>query len=186
MKRDSIFYKLFAQSPTLLFELIADSPENAASYRFDSIAIKEPRFEIDGVFLPPTDSAGTVYFCEVQFQKDEQLYERILSEVALYFYQNRSQFSDWQVVVIYPSRKTEQTDLHPHRSFLNGPQVHRVYLDELSNIRQLPLRVSLMALTTLKENQTIEEARYLSNRASQELPAEESRGISAIRWSLEL
>lgn len=26
-------------------------PENADSYRFDSVAVKEPKFEIDGVFL---------------------------------------------------------------------------------------------------------------------------------------
>jgi len=28
---------------------------------------KEPKFEIDGVFLPPEGEVGTVYFCEVQF-----------------------------------------------------------------------------------------------------------------------
>ncbi len=53
MRRDSIFYKLFQQSPTLLFQLIATPPSNADAYRFDSVAVKEPRFEIDGVFLPP-------------------------------------------------------------------------------------------------------------------------------------
>ncbi|MGB3570580.1 MAG: hypothetical protein WBA01_00970 [Phormidesmis sp.] len=46
MKRDSIFYKLFRQSPMLLFELVS----------------------------------------------------------RLYFYRNCEQFSDWQVVVIYPVR----------------------------------------------------------------------------------
>ncbi|HEY9649002.1 MAG TPA: DUF2887 domain-containing protein, partial [Chroococcidiopsis sp.] len=59
MKRDSIFYRLFQQSPSLLFELLETPPANAADYRFDSVAVKEPKFEIDGVFLPPeTDSAG--------------------------------------------------------------------------------------------------------------------------------
>lgn len=68
MRRDSIFYKIFQQYPALLFELLANSPENASQYRFDSVSIKEPRFEIDGVFLPPeNENAGTVYFCEVQF-----------------------------------------------------------------------------------------------------------------------
>ena len=75
MQRDSIFYKLFQQSPTLLFEILTNSPINAENYRFDSVAVKEPKFEIDGVFLPPeNEAAGIVYFCEVQFQKDEQLY----------------------------------------------------------------------------------------------------------------
>jgi predicted transposase YdaD len=31
-------------------------PEDAARYRFDSVAVKEPKFEIDGVFLPPDHS----------------------------------------------------------------------------------------------------------------------------------
>ncbi|MHC5727765.1 MAG: DUF2887 domain-containing protein, partial [Nostoc sp.] len=41
MRRDSIFYKLFQQSPTLLFELLTNPPTNAESYRFDSVAVKE-------------------------------------------------------------------------------------------------------------------------------------------------
>ncbi|BBD68330.1 hypothetical protein NIES4072_43580 [Nostoc commune NIES-4072] len=111
MRRDSIFYKLFQQSPTLLFELVANPPNNADSYRFDSVAVKEPKFEIDGVFLPPeSDGAGVVYFCEVQFQKDEQLYERVWAESSLYFYRNRARFSDWQAVIIYPSRSIEQSE----------------------------------------------------------------------------
>lgn len=170
MRRDSIFYKLFGQSPTLLFELLANSPENAANYRFDSVTVKEPRFEIDGVFLPPeSDGAGIVYFCEVQFQKDEQLYERLFGESFLYFYRNRSRYCDWQAVIIYPSRSIEQSDFYPYRALLNSNQVHRVYLDELGNIRALPLGIALMVLTTVKETQAPEEARYLLSRVPQEV-----------------
>ena len=105
MRRDSIFYQLFQQSPTLLFELLINPPPNAGSYRFDSVAVKEPKFEIDGVFLPPENEPnGVVYFCEVQFQKDEQLYERLFAEYSLYFYRNRDRFSDWQAVIIYSGR----------------------------------------------------------------------------------
>lgn len=139
MRRDSIFYKLFQQSPSLVFELLPDPPANAQTYRFDSVAVKEPRFEIDGVFLPPEGEAGIVYFCEVQFQKDKLLYERVFAESALYFYRNRDRFMDWQVVIIYQSRSTEQDDIYPHRGLLNSEQVHRVYLNELGEIRQLPL-----------------------------------------------
>ena len=64
MRRDSIFYKLFQQSTNLLFQLLETPPMNADAYRFDSVAIKEPKFEIDGVFLPPENAgAGVVYFC---------------------------------------------------------------------------------------------------------------------------
>ncbi len=120
MRRDSLFYKLFQLSPTLLFDLLATPPANASAYRFDSVAVKEPKFEIDGVFLPPdSDNAGIIYFCEVQFQKDERLYERLFGEAFLYFYRNRERYADWQAVVIYPTRSIEQTDTHPYRSLLN-------------------------------------------------------------------
>ncbi|WP_016953194.1 Rpn family recombination-promoting nuclease/putative transposase [Anabaena sp. PCC 7108] len=178
MRRDSIFYKLFQQYPSLLFQLLTNPPTNADAYRFDSVAVKEPKFEIDGVFLPPeTEGVGVVYFCEVQFQKDEILYERVFAESSLYFYRNRARFSDWQAVIIYPSRNTEQSDIYPHRGFLNSDQVHRIYLDELGDIRQLPVWVALMVLTTLEESQAPEEARYLLTRTSEEIPSPSSRAI---------
>lgn len=178
MRRDSIFYKLFQQSPTLLFELLTNPPTNADAYRFDSVAVKEPKFEIDGVFLPPENkSAGVVYFCEVQFQRDEQLYERVFAESSLYFYRNCTRFSDWQAVIIYPSRNIEQSNIYPHRGLLNSNQIHRVYLDELGNIRELPLWVALMVLTTLEEEQAPQEARYLLERSRQEQPQPSSSVI---------
>ena len=179
MKRDSIFYWLFQQSPSLLFDLLENPPANATEYRFDSVAVKEPKFEIDGVFLPPdTDSNGVIYFCEVQFQKDERLYERVFGESFLYFYRQRERFTDWQIVVIYPTRNLEQSNAHPYRALLNCEQVHRVYLNELGEIQQLPLGVALMVLTTLEEAQAAEAARYLLARTQQQIPdPEASRAI---------
>ncbi|MBE9083586.1 MULTISPECIES: DUF2887 domain-containing protein [unclassified Tolypothrix] len=178
MRRDTIFYKLFQQSPSLLFELLTNPPANAGEYRFDSVAVKEPKFEIDGVFLPPeSQNPGVVYFCEVQFQLDEKLYERVFAESHLYFYRNRNRFSDLQMVIIYPSRSTEQAEIHPYRSLLNGEQVTRIYLDELGDIRSLPVWVALMVLTTIEDEQATEEARYLLTRSQQEAPQPENRTI---------
>jgi predicted transposase/invertase (TIGR01784 family) len=178
MRRDSIFYKLFQQSPTLLFELLINPPVNADEYRFDSVAVKEPKFEIDGVFLPPeSQNPGVVYFCEVQFQKDERLYERVFAESWLYFYRNRDRFSNLQIVIIYPSRSLEQADIRPYLSQLNSPQVNRIYLDELGDIRSLPLWVALMVLTTIEDEQATAEARYLLARSQQEVSQPENRVI---------
>jgi predicted transposase/invertase (TIGR01784 family) len=170
MRRDSIFYKLFQQFPPLLFQLLPSPPPNADAYRFDSVAVKEPKFEIDGVFLP-SEPNGVVYFCEVQFQKDEQLYERVFAESLLYFYRNRHRFSDWQTVIIYPARSTEQSNTHPYRALLKSEQVHRIYLNELGNIRELPIPIALMVLTTLDESQAPTEARLLLERNISEKPA---------------
>jgi predicted transposase/invertase (TIGR01784 family) len=178
MRRDSIFYKLFQQSPTLLFELLTNPPVNADEYRFDSVAVKEPKFEIDGVFLPPENqSSGVVYFVEVQFQQDKRLYERVFAESHLYFYRNRDRFNDLQIVIIYPSRSIEQDEIRPFRSLLNGDQVNRIYLNELGDIRSLPLWVALMVLTTIDEEEATEEARYLLIRSQQEAPQLENRAI---------
>ena len=123
------------------------------------------------------DPVKIVYFCEVQFQKDEQLYERLFGESFLYFYRNRSRYSDWQAVVIYPSRSIEQSDVYPYRALLNSNQVHRVCLDELGDIRALPLGIALMVLTTVEETQAPEEARYLLSRVQQEVTSEAGRDI---------
>jgi predicted transposase/invertase (TIGR01784 family) len=171
MRRDSIFFRLFQQAPTLLFELLDHPPDNASRYRFDSVAVKETKFEIDGVFLPPEgELPGIVYFCEVQFQRDQQLYERLWSESSRYFYQNRPRFTDWQAVVIYPNRKREQHDLHPHRSLLSGGQLHRIYLDELGDAETLPLGLALMVLTTLSPKKMTKAAKVLLARSAQEVP----------------
>ena len=95
MRRDSIFYKLFQQYPPLLFELLTNPPENASEYTFDSKAVKETKFEIDGVFVPPeNDSPGVVYFVEVQFQTDEMLYERMQNKECHYTIPYSSNFTN--------------------------------------------------------------------------------------------
>jgi predicted transposase/invertase (TIGR01784 family) len=178
MRRDSIFYRLFQQFPQLLFQLLDTPPADAASYRFDAIGVKETRFEMDGVFLPPeTAPPGTVFFCEVQFQRDDELYERLFAELFLYFRQNRERFLDWQAVAIYPSRSTEQANIVPYQDLLEGRRMHRIYLNELGDVAQLPLGIALMVLTTVSERKAPEAARLLLNRAQTEMSVSENRGI---------
>ncbi len=170
MRRDSIFYSLFNGSPSLLFDLLAEVPDSADRYRFESVAVKEPTFTIDGVFLPPESEApGVVFYAEVQMQKDERLYERMFGESMAHFYRNRDYYSDWQAVVIYGSRSMEQTDTRPYRALLNSDQVHRIYLNELGAIETLPLGVAAMVLTIVKESEAPEKARMLIRRAVQEV-----------------
>ncbi|MBW4552784.1 MAG: Rpn family recombination-promoting nuclease/putative transposase [Aphanocapsa sp. GSE-SYN-MK-11-07L] len=182
MRRDPIFYQMFQRSPQLLFDLIGSRPSNAADYRFDSVAVKEPKFEIDGVFLPPESEGGTVYFCEVQMQKDETLYERLFGESLLYFYRNRSRFTDWQAVLIYPLRSVEQSQIHPYRALLNSEQVHRIYLDELGDVRSLPIT---LAATVLTVTNVAEAARSLIARAEKAaLPEQERANLVDIVTSI--
>jgi predicted transposase/invertase (TIGR01784 family) len=114
--------------------------------------------------LPP-NPAGIVYFCEVQFQLDELLYERMLSEITIYTYRNRERFANWQAVVIYPTRNTEQSRLEMVWDLLESGRIRRVYLDELGEIEDLPTGLGLMVLTTLEGEKAKSEARDLIQRA---------------------
>jgi predicted transposase/invertase (TIGR01784 family) len=176
MKRDSLFYRIFQQNPMLLFDLLQSHPTNASDYQFDSVEIKQTSFRIDGVFLPP-DASGITYLVEVQFQPDEVLYERVMSEGSLYFYRNRDRCRDYRLVVVYPSRDLEQKDLEPHQFLISTGKLTRIYLDELGDVSQLPIGLSLMVLTTLENDEAKRVARQLADRAMEE---PESRAIMDI------
>jgi predicted transposase/invertase (TIGR01784 family) len=164
MRRDTIFYQLFRQSPTLLFDLISQPPIDADRYSFESIEVKETSFRMDGVFLPP-DRSGMIYFAEVQFQTDELLYERMLSEISIYTYRHRDSFADWRAVAIYPSRSVEQSNLNVAIEMLASGRITPIYLDELQTEGVLPIGLSLMVLTTLEGDVAKVEAICLIERA---------------------
>lgn len=124
VKRDSIYYQIFKRFPSLLFEIIEKHPEAEKKYRFESIEVKETAFRFDGVFLPPENSKPQiVFFLEVQFQPDEFLYYRFLTESMMYLHRNRGKFDDCYYVVIFPSRSLEPSDTNIYRFFINSDQL---------------------------------------------------------------
>lgn len=168
MKTDTIYYQLFKRFPSLIFTLVEHQPERAREYRFESIEVKETSFRFDGVFLPPEGaSPRIVYFAEVQFQSDESLYFRFFSESSVFLHRNQDFFDDWFGVFIFASRSIEPENIHIHRSLLNGPQVQRIYLDELGDPSEQPIGIRLMQLTITSEAQAPEEARELIRQANQ-------------------
>jgi predicted transposase/invertase (TIGR01784 family) len=169
MRRDTLYYQIFKEFPELLFQLTGDSPLNAAEYRFNSVAVKEPTFTIDGVFEPLVlDGTGIMYLAEVQMQPDPRLYERTFAELFALFYRSRELYNDWKCVMIYLSRSTEQRFTHPYRALLNSDQVQIIYLDELGNIRDLPLIISLAVLPTVPPKKAPAEARDILARAKEQ------------------
>jgi predicted transposase/invertase (TIGR01784 family) len=173
VKRDTIFYKIFQQSPERLFELIAAvvGPEqlpvpwpNPALYQFRSIEVKETAFRIDGVFLP-TVPRQPVFFAEVQMQRDNELYERVFSEVALFLRQSPELSGDWQVLVIYPTRSTEQVSTRIPPELFHSRRFLPIYLDELGPIAELPLGLGLMVLAVTKEGKAVAGAKNLIARS---------------------
>jgi predicted transposase YdaD len=89
----------------------------------------------------------------------------MLSEIAIYTYRNRERFANWQAVVIYPTRNTEQSRLDMVWEMLESRRIRRVYLDELGEIEDLPTGLGLMVLTTMEGEKAKSEARSLIQRA---------------------
>jgi predicted transposase/invertase (TIGR01784 family) len=164
MKRDTLFYRIFQQNPTILFDLLATPPANPQDYTFESIEVKETSFRIDGVLRPPDDD-GLVFFSEVQMQPDPKLYERMFSEIGVYTYRHTEQFDDWQAVAIYPNRTTEQSSTKVPYELFDSGRFLPIYLDELGAIEQLPLGVGLLVLSMLEGEVAIAQAQAMMARA---------------------
>ena len=84
MKTDTLFYRLFQRWPKLALELL-DLHYGGDSYRFSSEEIKQTAFRIDGLFMPIVDDPEQpIIFAEVQYQPDDDFYDRFISEMTLY------------------------------------------------------------------------------------------------------
>ena len=178
MKTDSLFYRLFQEAPAILLQLgglsPAESAQQASGYTFRSVELKQTAFRIDGVLLPQSPESlesnpydRPVWFAEVQFQKDQELYHRLFSELTLFLRQNPN-IPDWRVVVLFPrhSLEPDRTDLY--REFLQSDRVFRVFIEDLPDTANLPLSLALVKLITEPESRAIDAARDLLERAPEE------------------
>lgn len=179
MKTDSLFYRLFQTLPQLLFDLIAHPSDHAPRYQFSSVDIKLTGFRIDGVFLPPATHADwPLFFVEVQFQPDPDLYSRLFAEIFLYLRQQRP-VHPWRAVVIYPTRKVDPEDTHPHyRVLLESAHFTRVYLDEWTQPRRT-LSQQVIGMLLADPRQVVAEARTVLVRVRREV-SEDARLVTAL------
>jgi predicted transposase/invertase (TIGR01784 family) len=169
MKTDSIFYNLFQAFPSIFFELINRSPEEAASYEFTSREVKQLAFRLDGLFLPKTNEPDKpFYLVEVQFQPDASLYYRVFAELFLFLKQYQPPHP-WQIVVIYPNRPTEREQPLHFGNLLALNQVRRIYLDELGEAAERSLGVGVVKLVIEPEETAGQLARHLIEQAQQQL-----------------
>jgi len=168
LKTDSLFYRLFQNFPSLLFELIDVSVTNSEQYQFCSVEIKQTAFRIDGLFTPPqVDAESPLFFVEVQFSGEREFYSRLFGEIFLYLRQYQpSQL--WRSVVIYPTRRVDIGDTQHYTELLESPRVKRVYLDELEDNPE-SIGISLLQLVILPEETAVNQARELVTQAKQEI-----------------
>ncbi|KKD35361.1 Rpn family recombination-promoting nuclease/putative transposase [Limnoraphis robusta] len=162
MKTDSLFYRIFQTAPAIFFELIGQPTQEG--YQFQSVELKQTAFRIDGVFLPPPEATNpTVYFVEVQFQKDPLLYHRLFAEVFLFLAQNPTTVN-WQAVAIYPNISLEPEETHLYRTLLESSQVQRIYLNELSGSS---VELGVVELILEPQETAVNKAKQLLSQAQQ-------------------
>jgi predicted transposase/invertase (TIGR01784 family) len=152
LKTDSIFYRIFQTAPEVFFELLGQPPDLAQSYVFRSVEVKQLAFRIDGVFLPQPDAPDqTVWFVEVQFQKDPHFYHRFFAEIFLFFDQY-PQTVNWKAVVLFAKRSIEPKQTQLFRTLLESDQVQRVYLEDLLDRPSESLGIGLLQLIVAKQD----------------------------------
>ncbi len=164
MKTDTLFYRLFKDFPQFMLELLGlDYSGN--SYRFASEEIKQTAFRLDGVFVPLNDNPEQpLIFAEVQFQPDDDFYDRLFTEIALFLRHKKPEHC-WQALVIYPNRKVERAANRGFLPFMDLPQLHIVYLEDFLELDNLPPVLELGRLIICDEVKTIELARKLARES---------------------
>ncbi len=174
MKTDSIFYRLFQEFPSIFFELIGEPPQEANAYQFSSVEVKQTAFRIDGVFLPTQEGDNPLYFVEVQFQTDAEIYARLFAEIFLYLRQNQPQ-NDWRAAVIYPTKSIDTADIKHYREFFTSQRVRLIYLDELGEAISSPISIATVKLVIENEDTAIEKARELIDRTQQQISSQQQQ-----------
>jgi len=168
VKTDSLFYRLFQQLPTLVFDLIGLQVPNADAYRFGSEEVKQTAFRLDGVLLPPTENRRQpILFVEAQFQPDKTFYGRFFSEIFLYLRHYRPG-NPWQAVVIYPERQMEAKGEGHYDELLKSRRVHCVYLEEIADEETNNIGVNLVRLIAIEEKRSVVQASSLVERVRNE------------------
>ena len=181
MRTDTIFYQLFQTFPSLLFELLGESPSLAEGYQFTSKEIKELARRFDGLFLPPEEATDLlIYFVEVEFQKKDDFYWRLFAEIFVYLNQYKPT-QDFRAVAVFANRSCDPGIPRQYRRFARGdtatprdrpsetPLLTRLYLDELAQPANNSLGLGMVKLVVEDSETVVEDAQQLIQQARQSL-----------------
>jgi predicted transposase YdaD len=149
MKTDKLIYSIFQESPETALALLGYDEALFQHYAFQSIEVKEISYRIDGVLLPDSTDLPVIIL-EVQFQTDEFIYERILSETLIFRAKNR-QFPQTQMVVMFASRNLDK-GAGMFSPLVTSGAIRPIYLNEALNEETRNLGQMLIQLTVKKSS----------------------------------
>lgn len=162
MKTDALFYRLFKTHPKLALDFLGLDYQ-ASSYRFSSEEIKQTAFRLDGIFTPLVDNPKQpLIFIEVQYQPDDDFYDRLFAEISLYLRLHKPQH-EWLILVVYPSRKIERPANIAFLPFMNLPQLRIIYLEDYQDKEGESLALDLVRLLSCDKQETMKVACQLVN-----------------------
>jgi predicted transposase/invertase (TIGR01784 family) len=177
MTTDPIFYRLFETSPETFFLLLGMTAElataTAARYEYKALEFKETSHRVDGVFLP-REAGLPLYFLEVQFYRLPSVFADLLTKVYTYLKQH-DPGQPFCGVVLFASRNLEPSELTPYQPLLDAGLIRRFYLEEMPELANAPLGMSMLYLIRQTESQAPAMARNLVARARTEIGDEALR-----------
>jgi predicted transposase/invertase (TIGR01784 family) len=180
MTTDPLFYRLFETSPETFFLLLGMSTESAramaARYEYQAIEFKETSHRVDGVFLP-REPGLPLYFLEVQFYHLPSVFADLCVKAYTYLKQNHPKQA-YCGVVLFAGRSLEPDGLAPYQPLLDAGLIRRFYLDEMPELANAPLGMSILNLIGQAENEAPPTACELIARAKAEI------GNAALRADL--
>ncbi|MGB3298541.1 MAG: Rpn family recombination-promoting nuclease/putative transposase [Phormidesmis sp.] len=171
MKTDSIFYEIFQSDPNILYELLGNPDPRVSTYSFASQEVKQTSFRFDGILIPPPDIGDLpIVFIEAQAYADRKntLYSSFFSEIFLYLHDYQP-VNDWQSVLIFTQRRLDPGIPKQYDDFEASPRFQRIYLDELGNIADLTLNMSLLKLIGEPKSAAAVAGRQLVERVCLEM-----------------
>lgn len=162
MKTDSIFYELFLNLPESLFPFLNLPPSLAEEYEFLSQELKQLAKRIDGVFVPKKTELP-IYFLEVQFQKDDNLYYRLFTEIFTYLGQYKPP-QNFQAIVIWEKKRLDTPLPICYQFIQKSGKLTIIYLDEWNFRDNKVLGLEIIKLIVLDEAEAINQGKKLLNQ----------------------
>jgi predicted transposase YdaD len=126
MKTDALYLNLFETVPALALHLAGYSVPEAASYTCTSLELKKA-FRVDIVLTPPEVHLPFV-LAEVQFQRDRDIYHRLVASFAITRIQ-QPEYTDVRMMLLFASRGVD-TGAGEWKALVESGLLRVVYLDE--------------------------------------------------------
>ncbi|NJM48203.1 MAG: Rpn family recombination-promoting nuclease/putative transposase [Alkalinema sp. RU_4_3] len=167
METDSLFYRLFKEKPKLVFELLGEKPPRTA-YTFGSHEIKQTSLRADGI-LQPKSTKSPIVFVEAQgyLDRENKVYPSFFAKIFMYL-RDETPVNDWRAVMVFTQRKYDLgLPIHYH-DFLVTQRLQLIYLDELDQVADQSLEISLVQLIGLNQRSAFDRAKTILDQTQQQ------------------